>query len=137
MKIIYPLIVILMFLSGALSAETPNELAVKIIKGHFKAADNVSGGSPEELAKAQAFHSKVKLSWLIISDQSVSEELRISYAIHLLDNALVSKKSLRTGESSLTSERLLIKQRLILSSRLAEILMAELERAVKPVNTDE
>ena len=55
------------------------------------------------------------------NDKNVSEELRICYAIKLLDDALGIQKVVRSGSKPLPKEELMMKQRLILGARLVEI----------------
>ncbi len=113
------------FIALPLMAETPNEMAVKIINSQPRTGYNPIDSSAEEMARAYAFNSKMRLNWLMANDDSLSEELRISYAIHLLDNALGIHKVLRSGTKPLPKEQEMMKQRLILGSRLVELAKVE------------
>ena len=106
-------------------AETPNELAIKVIKNQSTFGYNVRDDSDEELVRAHAINSAMRLNWLMANDKNVSEELRICYAIKLLDDALRIQKVIRSVSKPLPKEELMMKQRLILGARLVEIGKAE------------
>jgi len=118
-------IFILSVVTFPIKAETPNEIAVKIIESQPRTGYNLTDSSLDEMARAYAFNSQMRLNWLMVNDDSLSEELRISYAIHLLDNALGIQKVLRSGTKPLPKEEEMMKQRLILGSRLAELAKVE------------
>ena len=111
-------------------AETPNELAIKVIKNQSTFGYNARDDSDEELVRAHAINSAMRLNWLMANDKNVSEELRICYAIKLLDDALGIQKVVRSGSKPLPKEELMMKQRLILGACLVEI--SKVEQAVPP-----
>ena len=125
-KVAYILIFVTLGLT--VQAETPNELAIKIIKSQSNFGYNVRDNSDEELVRAHAINSAMSLNWLMVNDKNVSEELRICYAIKLLNDALGVQKVVRSGSKPLTKEELMMKQRLILAARLVEIGQAESDR---------
>ena len=111
--------------SPVIQAETPNELAIKIIKNQSSFGYNPRNNSKDELAHAKAVNSAMTLNAIMANDENVSEELRICYAIKLLDNALDIRKAIRSGSKPLPEEKLIMKQRVILGARLIEIDKAE------------
>ena len=125
-KVAYILIFVTLGLT--VQAETPNELAIKIIKRQSNFGYNVRDNSNEELVRAHAINSAMSLNWLMVNDKNVSEELRICYAIKLLNDALGVQKVVRSGSKPLTKEELMMKQRLILAARLVKIGQAESDR---------
>jgi hypothetical protein len=117
----YTILIISLVCVSIIRAETPSELAVKIINGQPRSGYNPRDNSSEELAAAYAFNSKMSLNWHMVNDKGISEQLRISYAIHLLDDALGIKKVLKSGTNTLSKEEEIMRQRLILGGRLAEL----------------
>ena len=126
----------LMAMFTQLSAgEAANEIAIQIIKGQPRIGYNVRDTSEEEKAKAAAYNSKMRLNWLMVNDKGVSEELRISYAIHLLDDALAIQKVLRSGIKPLPKEEAMMNQRILLGSRLVQISEEKQEEAASTNET--
>jgi hypothetical protein len=121
----YTILIISLVCVSIIRAETPSELAVKIINGQPRSGYNPRDNSSEELAAAYAFNSKMSLNWHMVNDKGISEQLRISYAIHLLDDALGIQKVLKSGTKTLSKEEEIMRQRLILGGRLAELAKAE------------
>ena len=121
----YTILIISLVCVSIIRAETPSELAVKIINGQPRSGYNPRDNSSEELAAAYAFNSKMSLNWHMVNDKGISEQLRISYAIHLLDDALGIQKVLKSGTKPLSKEEEIMRQRLILGGRLAELAKAE------------
>jgi hypothetical protein len=121
----YTILCISLVCVSTIRAETPNELAVKIINSQPRSGYNPRDNSSEELAAAYAFNSKMSLNWHMVNDKGISEQLRISYAIHLLDDALGIQKVLKSGTKPLPKEEEIMRQRLILGGRLAELAKAE------------
>jgi len=121
----YTILCISLVCVSTIRAETPNELAVKIINSQPRSGYNPRDNSSEELAAAYAFNSKMSLNWHMVNDKGISEQLRISYAIHLLDDALGIQKVLKSGTKPLPKEEEIMRQRLILGWRLAELAKAE------------
>ncbi len=114
-------IFIFLVISTLLKAETANEISVKIINSQPRTGYNPINSSAEEVARAYAFNSKMRLNWLMANDEGLSEELRISYAIHLLDHTLGIHKVLRSGTKPLPKEEEMKRLRLILGSRLVKL----------------
>jgi hypothetical protein len=112
-------------LGNVAQAESANAMAVRIIESQPSAGYNPLNTSKEEMARAYAYNSKMQLNALMAKDKSISEELRICYAIHLLDSALGIQKVLRSGTKLLPKEEEMVKQRLILGARLEELAKAE------------
>ena len=115
--------------SPVIQAESPNELAIKIIRTQPAFGYNPRNNSKEELAYAKAVNSAMTLNAIMANDKNVSEQLRICYAIKLLDNELGVRKAIRSGSKPLPEENLIMKQRLILGARLIEIDKAEQDSA--------
>ena len=119
------ILLISLFCVKTIRAETPNELALKIINAQPRSGYNPRNNSSEELAAAYAYNSKMSLNWHMVNDKGITEQLRISYAIHLLDDALGIQNVLKSGTKALPNEKEILRQRLILGGRLAELAKAE------------
>ena len=115
------------------AGESANDIAIQIIEGQPRSGYNVRHTGEEEKAVAAAYNSKMRLNWLMVNDKGVSEELRISYAIHLLDDALDIQKVLRSGIKPLPKEEAMMNQRILLGSRLVQISEEKQEEAA-PTN---
>ena len=122
-------LVMFVIFAPLIRAESPNELAIKIIRSQSAFGYNPRNNSKDELAHAKAVNSAMTLNALMANDKNVSEELRICYAIKLLDNALGIRKAIRSGSKPLPEEERIMKQRLILGARLIEIDKAEQDAA--------
>jgi hypothetical protein len=57
----------------------------------------------------------------MLNDKSVSEEIRICYAIRVIDDQLGLHKILRSGVQQTPQEEALLKKRLLLGKRLLEL----------------
>lgn len=121
MKQLTTLLALMALISNLSFGETANELAIRIIEKQPRISYNARDSSEEEKVIASAYNSKMRLNWLIVNDKEVSEELRICYAIHLLDDELGIQKVLRSGIKPLPKEEVMKKQRILLSARLTEI----------------
>ena len=114
-------IILLLFLSfSALSAETANDLAKRIISQDFAAAYNPIDSSKEERIRAAAINSQLRLNWLMQSDE-VTEELRICYAIKVLNKRIEMLSRLGSGIDPAGKPSTLQKEKDILASRLIEL----------------
>ena len=113
-----------LFCWGAVQAETPHELAVRIINRQTGTGYNPRNRSPEELAAAAAFNSRMSLNHLMAKDKGVGERLRICYAIRLLDEAIGIVATFRSTTPDPKKEEM-ARQRLLLGKRLVELDEAE------------
>jgi hypothetical protein len=102
-------------------ATTADELARGIIKAEAAGAHNVSNDTPEELQRVAAANSRLRLQWIMLNDSSVSEEIRVCYAIRVIDDKLGLHKILRSGVQRTPEEESLLEKRLLLGKRLLEI----------------
>ena len=102
-------------------AETAEVLAREIIRQEFTAAHNASDSTPEELERVTAANSRLRLNWLMQNDESISEEIRICYAIRVIDDALGLHRIVKSGVEQGPKEIDLRKKRLLLARRLIEL----------------
>jgi hypothetical protein len=103
------------------SAVTADELAREVIKEESAVAHNIQDDTEEELQRAAAANSRLRLNWLMLNDASVTEEIRISYAIRVIDDRLGLHQILRSGVQRTPQEEVLLKKRLLLGKRLLEL----------------
>jgi len=108
-------------LVSAVCADTADNLARAIIQEEAAGAHNVSDDTHEELKRATAANSRLRLKWLMLNQVSVTEELRICYAIRVIDDKLGLHKILRSGINQTPEENELAEKRLILADRLIEL----------------
>jgi len=106
---------------STVSAETAEDLAKEIIRQEFTTAHNASNGTPEELERITAANSRLRLNWLMQHDRSISEEIRICYAIRVIDDVLGLHRVREIGVERAPKEIDLMKKRLILARRLIEL----------------
>lgn len=64
-------------------AETPQEVARRVISSESSTAYNPINNTEEELNRASVINSKLRLRHLMLGD-SVSDELRVCYALQVL-----------------------------------------------------
>ena len=74
-------------------AESPHEIALRVILSAPAPVYHPSDGTDEELKRASSFHSDAQLNQFILSD-SVPEEIRVCYAMHLLVGRLLLARDL-------------------------------------------
>ena len=103
------------------SAGTADELAREVIKEESPVAHNIKDDTEEELQRATAANSRLRLNWLMLNDGSVNEEIRISYAIRVIDDRLGLHQIVRSGVQQTPQEEALLKKRLLLGKRLLEL----------------
>jgi hypothetical protein len=96
-------------------------LAREIINEESAGAHNIREDTPEEQQRTAAANSRIRLKWLMLNDKSVSEEIRICYAIRVIDDQLGLHKILRSGVQQTPQEEALLKKRLLLGERLLEL----------------
>ena len=110
-------------------AATADEVAREVIKDESAGAHNPSNDAQEELQKTAAANSRLRLKWLMLNDSGVSEEVRICYAIRVIDDKLGLYKILRGGAERTPQEEELLKKRLLLGKRLIELDQTKAEQA--------
>jgi hypothetical protein len=110
-------------------ASTADELAREVIKEESAGAHNIRDDTQEELQRTAAANSRLRLKWLMLNDNSVSEEIRICYAIRVIDDKLGLHQILRSGVQRTPQEEALLKKRLLLGERLLEIDKTKAEQA--------
>jgi hypothetical protein len=66
-------------------AETPQEVARRVISSESSTAYNPINDTEEELNRASLINSKIRLRHLMLGD-SVSDELRVCYALQVLQH---------------------------------------------------
>ena len=114
-------ITLLLLLSVSfLSAETADDLAKRIISQEFAAGYNPVDSSKEEEIRAAAINSQLRLKWLMQSDE-VTEELRICYAIKVLNERIALVSRIDSGIDPTGEHSALQKEKEILASRLIEL----------------
>jgi hypothetical protein len=74
-------------------AESPHEIAVRIILSAPTPVHHFSDGIDEELKRALGLHSDARLNQFMLGD-SVPEEIRVCYAMHLLVGRLLLARDL-------------------------------------------
>lgn len=112
------------------SASTADELAREIIKEESLIAHKIEDNTEVEMLGEAALNSRLRLNWLMLNDGSVSEEIRISYAITVLDDRLSRYQIIvRSGFQPTPQEEALLKKRLLLGKRLLELDKTEAEQA--------
>jgi len=106
---------------STVSAETAEDLAKEIIRQEFTTAHNASDSTPEELERVTAANSRLRLNWLMQNDESISEEIRLCYAIRVIDDALGLHRIVKSGVEQGPKEIDLRKKRLLLARRLIQL----------------
>lgn len=96
-------------------SETPKDAAIRIIKSDNPPAYNPKDLSEEELNHAEVINSRLRLNFLMSSDE-VSEELRACYALRIIQE---KKQSLK--KSGISSEAILKNDEGILSNYLRKL----------------
>lgn len=76
-------LLILLLSVTAVWAETPQEVARRVISSESFSAYNPINNTEEELNRASVINSKIRLRHLMLGD-SVSDELRVCYALQVL-----------------------------------------------------
>jgi hypothetical protein len=120
MKIFSPTFILIAFAALANATQTPNQLALEVIKQDFSPAYNPENSSKEELIKAAAINSRLALNHLMSSNQ-VSEEIRVCYAIRLINDKLGRLIMIKSSTATLPEEKEWIKKRDLLAERLLQI----------------
>jgi hypothetical protein len=110
-------------------AATADELAREIIKAESTIAHNARDSTPEELQRTAAANSRLRLQYLMLNDGGVSEEIRICYAIRVIDDKLGLHKIVRSGNQRTTEEEALLTKRLLLAKRLIELEKTKVQRS--------
>ena len=130
MNKIFPCLLVCCSLGQAAAlATTADELAREIIRTETAGAHNVSNDTPEELQRVAAANSRLRMQWIMLNDSSVSEEVRVCYAIRVIDDKLGLHKILRSGIQRTPEEEGLLAKRLLLGKRLLEIDKTKAEQA--------
>ena len=102
-------------------AETPDEAAKRIIKSESSFGYNPVDESSQEMVKAPAINSRMRLNWLMVHSDSVTEVLRICYALTLIQKNLEFMESSRSGVQALPKEIQLLEAQKLLADRLLVI----------------
>ena len=108
-------------ITSTVHAGTAEDLAKEIIRQEVTTAHNASDSTPEELERVTAANSRLRLNWLMQNDESISEEIRICYAIRVIDDSLGLHRIAKSGEEQGPKEIDLRKKRLLLARRLTEL----------------
>lgn len=106
-----------LFLVSTLSfAETPQELARRIISSEASVAHNPVNSTDAELNQAAAINSQLRLRFLMLGN-TVSDELRVCYALQVIG------RRIEVAQSSKDSERVkqLSHERNLLAAHLREL----------------
>lgn len=98
-------------------AETPNETAKRVIESEVTPAYNPRDASVEELNRAAAINSQLQLRSILLGD-SVSEELRLCFALRLIQERLGLR---RVGQPLTPAEQKLVADQTALAARLRQL----------------
>jgi hypothetical protein len=106
------------------NAETPQEVARRIISSQVSPAYNPLNETESELNRAAEINSELRLRALMLGD-TVSEELRVCYALHLIHNRIgilsgFSRLS-GTGAASAAAQQNIERDRDILAAYLRRL----------------
>jgi len=119
---IYTLLAIAFWLAYAQTthASPADELAREIIRQERATAHNVSDDTFEELVRVTAVNSRISLQSLMLNDKSISEYVRICYAIRIIDDQLGLHR-IRIIRECTPQEEVLMKKRLSLAEGLIHL----------------
>lgn len=121
----YPMTVgVLILALGTLSLgaaeESPKEVAVRIIRSETPPAHNPLDNSERELNRAAVMNSRLRLKELM-AGATVSDELRVCYALRVLDDRLRLVKALRKGRQPDPVDKRLLRDQELLAKYLREL----------------
>jgi len=115
-------IVLSFFLFGiaAVDAETPHEVAERIISSQSPPAYNPVNKSEAELNRAAAINSELQLQYIMLGN-TVSEKLRVCYALYLIKQRFGITRVIGTGSNLSAVDKSLVHDREILAAYLRKL----------------
>ena len=121
MKRLSPLIV-LFALAAAASDLKDQDLAATVIRSQSLGGYNPLNHSEEELNRAAAFNSGLRLQYLMLHE-ATNQELRVCYALQVLDSQITALRPLASEKTKRANDRLalLLKQQTELAKELRAI----------------
>jgi len=118
MKLITALIFLLALAAGA-SGQKADDLATTVIKSQSPGAYNPLNKSEEELNKAAAFNSRLRLQYLMLHEVT-NQELKICYALQVVESQIAALQPSASERNKRVNDRLalLLKQQSSLAKEL-------------------
>ncbi len=118
MKLILLLILILALAVGA-SGQKADDLAATVIKSQSFGGYNPLNNSEEELNKAAAFNSRLRLQYLMLHEVT-NQEVKVCYALQVVDSEIAALQPLASERNRRINDRLalLLKQQSDLAKEL-------------------
>ena len=111
------LFVLLWSVVTSASAETPREVAKRIIASEVVGAYNPVNNTVEELNRASAIISQLQLRQLMLGD-TVSEELRICYALRVIQERRKLVRTVSGTQAPTAAEKILEADQTVLAAHL-------------------
>jgi len=111
---------LLVFGSAAIGAETPQEVAKRIISSESPPAYNVTNTTETELNRAAAINSQLQLRAFMLGN-TVSEELRVCYALHIIQQRIGIRRVIADGARLPATEESLIRDQEVLAAYLRRL----------------
>jgi hypothetical protein len=113
-------LLILLLSVTAVWAETPQEVARRVISSESFSAYNPINNTEEELNRASVINSKIRLRHLMLGD-SVSDELRVCYALQVLQQHRDLVRDLGVDATTKKLERQMHADELVLAVYLRQM----------------
>jgi hypothetical protein len=112
--------ILLFSVAATAFAETPKEVAKRIIASEAVGAYNPLNNTAEEMTRASAINSQLQLQQLMLGD-TVSEELRICYALRVIRERHKLFREINGTQTHSTAEQKLEADEAVLAAHLLQL----------------